>query len=106
MVIYIHSAQAVIYRTKASKDGIWTIRHSQDILALSPGVHTIFAVSLDPKAKVKSRPSPVAQFTVTKNKWVALFQYLNLPTTAATVIFLMFTVAWLYKVRSKREAVL
>ncbi|OGL93119.1 hypothetical protein A3H11_03865 [Candidatus Uhrbacteria bacterium RIFCSPLOWO2_12_FULL_47_10] len=106
VVIYIHSAQAVIYRTKASKDGIWTIRHSQDILALSPGVHTIFAVSLDPKAKVKSRPSPVAQFTVTKNKWVALFQYLNLPTTAATVIFLMFTVAWLYKVRSKREAVL
>lgn len=101
VVVYINSDQALVYRTTADNEGIWRINHSQNLTELAPGQHTIFAVAIDPTAKVKSAPSPVSTFTVTKNFWVDLFNRLNLTTTVVTFVIVLLILIWLYRIRGK-----
>ncbi|MFA6228503.1 MAG: Ig-like domain-containing protein [Patescibacteria group bacterium] len=104
VIIYIHSDQALIYRTRADSQGNWRIDHSQDITELAPGQHTVFAVTLDSTAQVKSRPSPVSTFTVKRNFWVMIYRYLNWQTTVITLIVLVAVIFWLYRVRKRQSA--
>ncbi len=103
VVVYVHSDQALIYRTKTNDQGAWTVNHSQEVVELSPGEHTVYAVAVDPAAKVKSRPSPVAVFTVEKSFWVTMFQYLNLRTTLITFGVLAIVIFWLYRLQKKES---
>ncbi|MFA6410690.1 MAG: Ig-like domain-containing protein [Candidatus Buchananbacteria bacterium] len=99
VVIYIHSDQALIYQTRTDALGNWKINHSQTVSELAPGQHTIYAVTLDTNAKVKSRPSAVSSFMVKRNLWVMIFKYLNWQTTLATLIVLLLAIFWLYRIR-------
>ncbi|NCN07569.1 hypothetical protein GW933_02635 [Candidatus Falkowbacteria bacterium] len=101
IVVYIHSDQALIYQTKADKDGNWTINHSQDIVELAPGQHSIFAVTVDPVAKVKSLPSEVKLFEVKRNLIAVIFNLLNIQTTIVTLIIVSITIFWLYRLRKQ-----
>lgn len=101
VVVYIHSDQAIIYNTKADSKGIWTVNHSQNNIELTPGVHTIYSVGLDQNARVKSLPSTISQFTVTKNFWAVLYSYLNLYTTSFAIAVILLAMFWLYRIRSK-----
>ena len=102
VVVYIHSDQALIYQTRTDAQGVWQINHSQATAELMPGEHTIYAVLVDPTAKVKSQPSAVSTFTVKRNFWVMAYRYLNWQTTTATLLVLLFTIAWLYQLRKRR----
>ncbi|MFA6145960.1 MAG: hypothetical protein WC697_01335 [Patescibacteria group bacterium] len=102
VIVYVHSDQALIYRTKADENGVWKVNHSQDLIELTPGEHTIFAVAIDPDAKIKSQPSPIVTFTVSRNFWVLLFNRLNLKTTVFSLIIILLTMIWLHQIR-KRE---
>ncbi|MFA5125026.1 MAG: Ig-like domain-containing protein [Patescibacteria group bacterium] len=102
VIVYIHSDQALIYRTHTDSQGNWRIDHSQDITELSPGQHTIFAVALDSTAQIKSRPSPVSTFTVRRNFWVMIYRYLNWQTTVITLVILVATIFWLYRARKRQ----
>jgi len=104
VIVYIHSDQALIYRTRTDNKGVWSINHSQLTTELTPGDHTIYAVAVDPVAKVKSRPSPVSMFTVKRNFWVSVFDYLNLQTTVVTLGFLSMAIFWLYRIRRQELA--
>lgn len=104
VIVYMHSDQALIYRTRTDNNGIWRVNHSQDVAELTPGDHTIYAVTLDTSAKVKSRPSLISSFTVSKNFWVMMFGYLNVQTTVITLIILSLTMLWLYRIRSRKTA--
>ncbi|MFA6382161.1 MAG: Ig-like domain-containing protein [Candidatus Buchananbacteria bacterium] len=99
VVVYIHSDQALIYQTRADAQGAWRVDHSQSIAELAPGNHTVYAVLVDPAAKIKSQPSAVATFTVSRNFWVMVYQYLNWQTTAVTLIVLLLAIFWLYRLR-------
>lgn len=101
VLVYVHSSQALIYRTHSDSKGQWQVTHSQQVTELAPGDHTIFAVSIDPTNKVKSRPSAVSTFSVKKNFWVSMFTLLNLETTAITLAMLGFVMVWLYRLRVK-----
>lgn len=101
VLVYMHSSQALIYRTQSDNNGLWKVTHSQDVAELTPGDHTIFAVSVDPVNKVKSLPSAVQTFTVKKNLWVSLFNLLNFETTALSLMALGLTMLWLYRLRAK-----
>jgi hypothetical protein len=103
VVVYIHSDQALVYRTRTDANGNWRVDHSQAVSELTPGQHTIYAVALDTNAKVKSRPSAVSSFTVERSFWVMVFNLLNWKTTAVTLIFLMLTIYWLYWVRNSKS---
>lgn len=105
VIVYVHSDQALIYNTKANDKGVWKISHSQDLVELSPGEHTIFAVAVDPSAKVKSQPSPISTFTVSKNFWVSLFDRLNLQTTAISLTAILLTMFWLYRIKKRETAI-
>jgi hypothetical protein len=96
VLVYIHSDQALIYRAMADINGIWKINHSQAEVELSPGEHTIFAVAIDPIAKIKS------PFTVNKNFWVSFFERLNLQTTVVTLIIILLSMLWLYNIKKRK----
>jgi hypothetical protein len=100
VVVYVHS-QAVLYQTRADTQGTWTVKHEQDRVELTPGDHAIFAIALNRGLKIKSRPSSVGIFSVEKNVWVMIFQYLNLQTTIITIGVLVMTVLALYGIRKK-----
>lgn len=102
VVVYIHSEQALIYRAQADVAGVWSVVHSQETTELSPGEHTIYAVSIDSEARVKSSSGPTMSFTVTKNLWVTLYNYLNLQTTIITLLVLGLCGFWLYRLRVKK----
>ncbi|MDO8668758.1 MAG: Ig-like domain-containing protein [Candidatus Buchananbacteria bacterium] len=104
VVVYIHSAQALIYQTRTDKNGNWTINHSQDIIELTPGQHSIFAVTVDPVAKVKSFPSEVKLFEVKRNFFALLFNLLNIQTTALVLGITLVVIFWLYRIRKKNLA--
>ncbi|MBI5221566.1 MAG: hypothetical protein HY979_02060, partial [Candidatus Magasanikbacteria bacterium] len=104
VLIYLHSDQALIYRTKADSAGNWAVNHSQEVTELTPGEHTVYAVALEPGAKIKSKPSPVSTFTVSKNFWVSLFESLNLKTTIVTLSTLFICIFWLYWLKRKGMA--
>jgi hypothetical protein len=103
VVVYINSDQALVYRTRTDNEGIWKINHSQNLTELAPGQHTIFAVAVDPTAKVKSAPSSVSTFTVTKNFWVDMFNRLNLKTTIVTLAAVLLIMLWLYGIKRKEK---
>jgi len=104
VIIYIHSDQAIVYRVKADNNGNWLVNHSQDILELSPGEHSIYAVAVDTGARVKSQPSLVSTFTVSRN-WIAtILSYLNLRTTAITLVVLLTVSLWLYRLKRAEAA--
>ncbi len=102
VLVYFHSSQALIYRTRSDSNGFWQVAHAQSTAELTPGDHTIFAVSVDPVNKVKSRPSAVSSFTIRKNFWVSVFNVLNLQTTLVTLMVLGFTMLWLYRLRVRQ----
>jgi hypothetical protein len=104
IVVYIHSDQALVYRTRSDENGLWVINHSQDIVELSPGEHSIFAVTVDATAKVKSRPSEVRLFDVKKNLLATLFNLLNIQTTVITLIAVSLAVMWFYNTKKKTPA--
>ncbi|MFA6322599.1 MAG: Ig-like domain-containing protein, partial [Candidatus Buchananbacteria bacterium] len=99
VIVYVHSSQALIYRTRTDGQGNWRVDHSQKLMALAPGDHTVFAVTLDAAAKVKSRPSAISIFTVKRNLWVQIFNYLNLQTTIVALAVMLLTWLWLYRSR-------
>jgi|GEM_PF-1249438 hypothetical protein len=103
IIAYIHSDQALVYRTRTDAQGNWRINHSQATSELTPGNHTIYAVAFDPDAKVKSRPSDVNSFKVERNIWVMIFNYLNWKTTSVTLVVLVMVMFWLYRVNKKRK---
>ncbi|MBI2475072.1 exo-alpha-sialidase [Candidatus Uhrbacteria bacterium] len=103
VVVYIHSDQALIYTSHANGKGDWNVIHSQDATELSKGDHTIYAISIDPIAKIKSAVAPIKIFTVNKSLLVSMFNYLNLRTTIASVLVLLVCIWWLYRLR-KRNA--
>lgn len=102
VVVYIHSDEALIYSVKADAQGRWRVDHSQSILELAPGVHTVYAIGLAADGRLKSKPSLIGEFTVTKNFWVNAYQHLNLATTIVTTLVLLFTLFWLYRVRRRQ----
>jgi len=104
VAVYIHS-QALVYQSKADATGAWSVTHSQGDAELASGDHTIYAVSIDPEAGVKSEPGPIKAFTVEKNLWATLYRYLNFQSTVAAVIVLLACVWWLVRLK-KREAAL
>ena len=101
VAVYIHSPQAVIYKTETDSEGVWTIDHSQKLLELSPGKHQCFAVALDSESGVKSKPSAVTTFTIKKNVWVAIFDTLNIETTIVALAVILLTMMWLFRVKRK-----
>ncbi|NQV12209.1 hypothetical protein HQ524_02510, partial [Candidatus Uhrbacteria bacterium] len=101
VAVYVHSTQALAYFTKTDDEGVWAVEHSQDDVELAPGDHTIYAVAVDPVAKVKTGPGAVSVFTVEKNMFASAFSYLNLYTTIATLIVLMIILAWLQSLRRR-----
>lgn len=101
VVVYIHSDQALIYQTRSDKDGNWTINHSQDVIELTPGQHSIYAVTVDPIAKVKSLPSEVQLFEIQTNFLAVLYNLLNIQTTAATLVMTLVAIFWLYRIRKR-----
>lgn len=103
VVVYLHSTQAIMYRTHSDNEGVWRVDHSQDTLELAPGEHTVFAVLVDPVANIKSLPGQVSVFTVNTNFWVMIFNYLNLQTTLITIFVLLIVFFWLYRIRNRRE---
>ncbi|MFA6131699.1 MAG: hypothetical protein WC702_01345 [Patescibacteria group bacterium] len=105
VAVYIHSDQALVYQTRADEKGDWQIAHSQDTTELSSGDHTIYAVAVDPEAKIKSQPGQVMIFTVEKNLWASLFSYLNLQTTVITVFVLLVCSWWLLRLKKRGVAV-
>lgn len=105
VVVYVHSDQALIYRAHTDNQGKWAVNHSQSVVELSPGEHTVYAVAVDQENKVKSRPSAVSLFTVKRNFWALFFSYLNLRTTLVTTLVLSFAILWLYRIRKKEEVV-
>lgn len=103
IIAYIHSDQALVYRTRTDAQGNWRINHSQSVSELTPGNHTIYAVAFDPNAKVKSRPSDINSFKVERNIWVMIFNYLNWKTTSITLVILVMVMFWLYRVNKRRK---
>jgi len=106
VIVYINSERTLVYRTVSDENGIWNVNHSQDNVELQPGEHTVFAVSVDKKAKVKTAPGAMSMFTVEKSFWVTLFRYLNIYTTTVTIFVLALTMVWLYRMKRVQEEVL
>lgn len=102
IVVYIHSSEALLYRTRTDEQGIWKINHSQELNTLASGEHTIFAVTVDTAAGVKSRPSIVNKFEIKRNLWVALYNYLNLQTTIFALVIIVMTMVWLNQEKNKQ----
>ena len=103
VLVYINSEKTLVYKTISDAKGLWKVNHSQDNVALKPGEHTIFAVSIDEKFKVKTPVSSIKRFVVEKSFWITLFNYLNWQTTLTTIIILIATMGYLYRLRLKRE---
>lgn len=104
VLVYVHSDQALIYRTKADASGVWQVNHSQTELELAPGQHTIYAVAVDSSAKIKSKPSLVSTFTVEKSFWVSMFEKLNFQTTVITLVAVLLSMVWLYQIKKTETA--
>ena len=102
VAVYIHSEQAVVYRTQADVNGVWTVEHSQKYVELAPGQHSIFSVAIDKTTKEKSFPSTVKVFLVEKNMWAVIFNFLNFYSTLATTLFICLVVGWLIYIKNKR----
>ncbi|MDD2758596.1 MAG: hypothetical protein PHD72_04525, partial [Patescibacteria group bacterium] len=105
VVVYIHSNEALVYKTVADSQGIWRVNHSQDTVELAPGEHTIYAVGMNSAAKIKSPPSPIGSFTIEKNFWVSVYKSFSLASSMITAVILLLVLSWLYWVRSKQKVV-
>lgn len=103
VAVYIHSDEAVVYRTRADSQGIWRVNHSQNTVELSPGVHTVYSVGLNSSAQIKSRPSPIGSFTIEKNWLVAAFNYFSLSSSVITAFVLLLAMSWLYWIKRKEN---
>ncbi len=101
VAIFIHSDQVVVYSTKVKNDGTWSYLHSQDEVALTPGQHTVFAVTYDPGSRVKSKVSEIKTFVVTKNRLAEFRKYLDLPTTLLTLFVLLLGIVYLWTRKNK-----
>ncbi|MFC1612251.1 hypothetical protein ACFL29_00150 [Patescibacteria group bacterium] len=104
IIVYINSEKTLLYRTKSNSEGLWDIHHSQEIIELAPGEHSIFAISINEKAKVKSSPSPIEIFTIKKNYWVLALSYINFQTTILAIVVLLFSVLFIYRARRPKPA--
>jgi len=105
VVVYINSEQTLVYTTKSDSNGRWAIEHSQEDVALHPGEHTIFAVSVDEGSKVKTPISSVRRFVVRRNFWVMVYNHLNLQTTIISMGVLLLAVWYIFRLRFKEQVV-
>ncbi len=90
VALFIHSDQVVVYTTDVDSKGEWNYKHDQQNVELSPGEHSVFAVTYDPGSKVKSKPSLVETFEVKQNMAAVVLSYVDLPTTLLTVLACIF----------------
>ncbi|PIT88705.1 MAG: hypothetical protein COU29_00440 [Candidatus Magasanikbacteria bacterium CG10_big_fil_rev_8_21_14_0_10_36_32] len=104
VIIYIHSNQAVVYRTVADNQGNWHVHHSQNELELSSGEHTVYAVGINSETNLKSPPSLIGTFIIEKNWWVNIYRHFNFTSTLITIAVLLMVMSWLYWLR-RRETV-
>ena len=103
ILVYIHSSQALIYRTRSDASGNWVVAHSQDEVELSAGKHTVYAVAVDAQEKLKSQPSLIAGFDVKKNVIAVALKTLDTKTTILALLVMGMVFYWLYLIRNKRK---
>lgn len=103
VLVYIHSSQALIYRTKSDASGNWVVAHSQDEVELSAGKHTVYAVTVDSQEKLKSQPSSVAGFDVKKSIAAAALKTLDIKTTVLALVVMAMVFYWLCLIKNKRK---
>jgi hypothetical protein len=103
VIVYINSEKTLVYRTLSDSMGMWNVNHSQDVVELKPGEHSIFAVSVDRKSKVKTPIGALRLFDVQKSIWVTMYNYLNLQTTIISIIFLLVAILFLYRIKQKES---
>jgi hypothetical protein len=101
VVLFIHSDQVVVYKTKTDKDGNWMYKHSQNDVLLAPGDHEVFAVTYDDGSKIKSKVSEIKKFEVKEDVFSKILRYLDLPTTLLTLFVLICLITYM---KSKKEA--
>ena len=101
IIVYINSEKTLVYRIKSKADGLWEFYHSQENIELKPGIHTIFSVMIDEKAGVKSAPSEIKYFIISKNILAQMLGYLNLQNTLITLLVLFVAILILYRTRRK-----
>ena len=101
VAVFLHSTQALVYQTQADAEGVWGIEHDQEELTLAPGDHSIYAIAVDPEARVKTKPGPIQVFSVEKNFWVELYGYLNLQTTLIVLGILIVVTLWLFSLKKR-----
>lgn len=86
IVVFIHSNQAIVYRTQIDSDGHWELEHSQNEIQLESGDHQIYALTLDSESQVKSAVSDVLEFNVESNTIAVILSYFDLTTTILTIV--------------------
>lgn len=86
VALFLHSDQVVVYTTQADMKGDWNFTHDQSVTTLSPGEHTIYAVTYDEGSGVKSKPTPLKSFIVKENKMGRFFSYFDIWTTVLTLL--------------------
>ncbi len=101
VAVYVHSTQALAYFTESDDDGVWTVDHSQEAVELAEGDHSIYAVAVDSKAKVKTQMGSASVFTVKKNLLAIAFSYMNLYTTVITLVVLAIALVWLMVLKKR-----
>ncbi len=85
IALFIHSDQVVVYTTEADDNGNWRYTHDQNKTKLSPGEHTLYAVTYDSDSGIKSRPTPVKTFFVKENRLAIILSYFDVWTTLLTL---------------------
>ena len=101
VLVFINSSQAVIYEKRLDKFGKWEINHSQDVMPLEEGKHSIFAVTIDEASGIKSMPSRVQDFIIKEDLFSKIAKMINIPTTLMIVFVVLFAFAFL-RIRSYR----
>ena len=104
VIVFIHSEQAVVYRTGVDMEGNWEFDHSQDDIELEEGDHEVYVMTLDANSKVKSRASVITKFRVEKNYLAVILSYFDLTTTLLTVLVTLVGIAVLLVSKNRQLA--
>jgi len=97
IALFIHSDQVAFYTTQVDADGHWSFEHSQADVTLSPGEHTVYAVTYDPGSRVKSKPTPLKTFLVTRDRFTMVLSYFDWPTTLLTLLTALAGLIFIYR---------
>ena len=104
VIIFIHSEQAVIYRTQVDENGDWLLSHSQDDIELATGDHEVYTLTLDAESRVKSKPSEIVEFRVEKNYLAIILSHFDMTTTVLTLLLAFIGVVVFLIGRSKGKS--